>query len=655
MPSAQSSNRHPRIMTISPWSISLFSPKKRVVGSFLRKVNVGISYVPTLLAILTWTTTIDDGMHSWACPAVSPRGAGLACPVSIYKAKATPPTRAERGQEPTLRRRSHAAGSGSNYRRSRRRMRRRNPQPAIRTRALFKRPRRLRRLGDWAFPTLNHASTATDADDDDDIHPPKVDIPSTDTLLDETDDESEESYYVSDDNTELRTDDDAYDNEWTPNDDNDALTAPNTIPSLNTNKKAPRTTKSRQLDISSFTTQNAHGLRRRPRDNDGNIIANGPHDYTRYEHLITSMKTKNLDVYFVQETWLEDDVFDEVINGYHIFRHNGELGKHNFRGVAIILSPRYYEGWKAAGATPPITTDATGEFSGRYISLTVKLDSCDKRGKLVRGKNGDKSIILSLASIYHPCTKSGSDDVYMRFLETLDGLLDKLPKSELIIGADINANIGRFDSMSAADFGLALGPHGLPKRNPKGEGLLNMYLTHRLRVMNTFFPGKANGPGHGTWTSVRPTSNGRPDSHMLDVIVASTTLHKRIKNCFVAPDGIESDHRAVRMTLNLTSIKYKPKASMHSGEINWRAITEKDEQRKLYNKYLLELTSKNMTYENFCEAVVRVGRETAMSIENKCEGWYTASEAILTPAIEEKTYCYINCMTSTSLHLRRLR
>jgi hypothetical protein len=224
----------------------------------------------------------------------------------------------------------------------------------------------------------------------------------------------------------------------------------------------------------------------------------------------------------------------------------------------------------------------------------------------------------------------------MRFLETLDGLLDKLPKSELIIGADINANIGRFDSMSAADFGLALGPHGLPKRNPKGEGLLNMYLTHRLRVMNTFFPGKANGPGHGTWTSVRPTSNGQPDSHMLDVIVASTTLHKRIKNCFVAPDGIESDHRAVRMTLNLTSIKYKPKASMHSGEIDWRAITEKDEQKKLYNKYLLELTSKDMTYDNFCEAVMRAGRETAMSIENKCEGWYTASEAILTPAIEEK-------------------
>ncbi len=75
---------------------------------------------------------------------------------------------------------------------------------------------------------------------------------------------------------------------------------------------------------------------------------------------------------------------------------------------------------------------------------------------------------------------------------------------------------------------------------------------------------------------------------------------------------------------------------MHSGEINWRAIMEQDEQRKLYNKYLFELTSKDMTYDNFYEAVVQAGRETATSIENKCEGWYMASEDILTPAIKEK-------------------
>ena len=74
------------------------------------------------------------------------------------------------------------------------------------------------------------------------------------------------------------------------------------------------------------------------KSNDGNICPNAPHDYTRYEHLITTMKLKQLDVYFVHETWLEGDVFDKIINGYLIFCHR-EIGNHNFRGVAIILLP----------------------------------------------------------------------------------------------------------------------------------------------------------------------------------------------------------------------------------------------------------------------------------------------------------------------------
>ena len=117
--------------------------------------------------------------------------------------------------------------------------------------------------------------------------------------------------------------------------------------------------------------------------------------------------------------------------------------------------------------------------------------------------------------------------------------------------------------------------------------------------MNTYFESKANGPGYGTWTSKRPTSTGQAESHMLDLIVCSTTLHKRVRNCFVAPDGADSDHCAVRMELNLTSLKYKEKASLNTGEIKWRKICEEDEQRKLYNKYLLDFTTRDMTYDNF--------------------------------------------------------
>jgi exonuclease III len=280
------------------------------------------------------------------------------------------------------------------------------------------------------------------------------------------------------------------------------------------------------------------------------------------------MKTKSLDVYFVQETWLEGDVFDEVINGYHIFRHNGGKGNHNFRGVAIILLPRYYAGWKAAGARPPITTDATGKFAGRYISINVILNSRNRMGKQVRRKKGDKHLALTLASVYHLCTKTGSEEIYVCFLDTLGTLLSKLPAhNEIIMGAYVNANIDRFDEMQSSKFQATLGPYGFSKQNSKGEGLLTVYLAHCLHVVNTFFEGKANKLGYGTWTSNQPTSTGQAGLHMLDLIVCSTTLHKRVQNCYVAPDGADSDHCAVWIQFNLTSLKYKGKVSSTMGKL----------------------------------------------------------------------------------------
>jgi hypothetical protein len=216
----------------------------------------------------------------------------------------------------------------------------------------------------------------------------------------------------------------------------------------------------------------------------------------QYKHLVASMKTKHLNVYFVQETWLKGDAFDEVINGYHIFRHNGGKGNHNFCGVAIILSPRYYAGWKDAGARSPMTTDVAGKFAGGYISIIVTLKSYDRMGKQVRGRMGDKHLALTLASVYHSCTKTGLEDIHACFLDTLDTLLSKLPaRNEIIMGADVNANIGRLDELQSSEFHSTIGPYGFSKSNSKDQGLLTVYLAHCLRVMNTFFEGKANGPG----------------------------------------------------------------------------------------------------------------------------------------------------------------
>jgi hypothetical protein len=103
---------------------------------------------------------------------------------------------------------------------------------------------------------------------------------------------------------------------------------------------------------------------------------------------------------------------------------------------------------------------------------------------------------LTLVSTYHPCTKTGDDEIYLRFLETLDTLLGQAPaKSEIIMGADVNSNLGKLDGLHSTEFPAALGPHGLPRRNKKGKNLLHIYLAHHLRIMNTFFETKKWKPG----------------------------------------------------------------------------------------------------------------------------------------------------------------
>ncbi len=67
-------------------------------------------------------------------------------------------------------------------------------------------------------------------------------------------------------------------------------------------------------------------------------------------------------------------------------------------------------------------------------------------GKHVCGKKGNMHLAITLVSVYHPCTKTVLEEVYTRFLNTLDALLSKLPtENEIIMGADINANISKLD------------------------------------------------------------------------------------------------------------------------------------------------------------------------------------------------------------------
>ena len=231
------------------------------------------------------------------------------CPIILYRAKTVPPTRAERRQKTSIRRRHCTIGTGPNHRRSQRRHLRRNPRPITQTRSLFCTPRRRKQLRDWVVPHTNDSHEApglTYEDDDNDTTDFNLSLHMSTTIDEITDDiipRKSRSPSLA------------------PRQD-----APRRRHTAVTQRHAPLSSSSstdRGFIISKIFTQNAHGLRRRPKDKNENICSTAPHDYTRYEHLITTMKLKQLDIYFIQETWLEGDVYDEIINGYHIFHHNG--------------------------------------------------------------------------------------------------------------------------------------------------------------------------------------------------------------------------------------------------------------------------------------------------------------------------------------------
>jgi len=105
----------------------------------------------------------------------------------------------------------------------------------------------------------------------------------------------------------------------------------------------------------------------------------------------------------------------------------------------------------------------------------------------------------------------------------------------------------------------------------------------------------------------------------------------------------------VSLDLNLTSIKYKVKSSLNSGDIDWRKICEEDEQHKVYNKNLLQFTSRDMSYKEYCKAVVRAGETTATIVTRTCKSWYRASKDIFVPAIQETNRLYHHLHDSSNL------
>ncbi len=75
---------------------------------------------------------------------------------------------------------------------------------------------------------------------------------------------------------------------------------------------------------------------------------------------------------------------------------------------------------------------------------------------------------------------------------------------------------------------------------------------------------------------------------------------------------------------------------LYGGTIDWRKILTNNKCCKLYNDAALAATTVDMDYEEFINIICQSGMNTALSLKERCEGWYEFSQTELLPIIEEK-------------------
>ena len=77
----------------------------------------------------------------------------------------------------------------------------------------------------------------------------------------------------------------------------------------------------------------------------------------KMENIIETMIQNKIDVHCIQETWLSGN-WIKSIRDYHVFHHNADVKPdvgHVQNGVAIVLSPLFFNAWKRAGSLPVLT------------------------------------------------------------------------------------------------------------------------------------------------------------------------------------------------------------------------------------------------------------------------------------------------------------
>jgi exonuclease III len=204
--------------------------------------------------------------------------------------------------------------------------------------------------------------------------------------------------------------------------------------------------------------------------------ADGTQTNTKFEYIALLMDEKDIDVYLIQETWLEGDLDQWMINGITFFSH-GPKKQNSSRGrggLAIGLSQKAMKAWVRAGK-PDIRRHGLMDDTTRIMGIDLRVPA------------GNSFENLTIFNIYAPSTHGNELETVENFWTELEDELVKIPKNSIpIVGGDINARIGNRRSHPPSDEKY-FGPWGDARLNEAGTRVVPLMQRCDLRATSTFF------------------------------------------------------------------------------------------------------------------------------------------------------------------------
>ncbi|MBP1527199.1 MAG: hypothetical protein H9Q66_04685 [Spiroplasma ixodetis] len=148
----------------------------------------------------------------------------------------------------------------------------------------------------------------------------------------------------------------------------------------------------------------------------------------------------------------------------------------------------------------------------------------------------EKKTVLTIIVVYAPTAEKGEDEIE-EFYENLERTKQECQEYFTILLGDWNAKIGKGEAKGV------VGPHGLGKRNERGDRLIEFAQSNVLTIAGTYF--KKRESKRWTWES----PNGETRNEIDHLLTSDISIVKNIN--VLSNFKFASDHRIVRGTIKI--------------------------------------------------------------------------------------------------------